>query len=66
MHFRVCWTKNAGVAGYAEYFCPVQSGKQASECGGYLVVTVLKRVWKYIPAIGTFHFAGKSRTERRI
>ena len=31
MLFRECRCKNAGVAGYAEDFTPVLSGKQASE-----------------------------------
>ena len=39
MFFRVCRSKNAGVAGYAEAFWPVQSGKQAS----YLVQLFSRR-----------------------
>ena len=31
MRIRVCWYKNAGVAGYAEAFRPVQSDSQTSE-----------------------------------
>ena len=41
MLFRECSCKNAGVAGYAEAFTAVLSGKQASETGGYLVWIIL-------------------------
>ena len=35
MRIRVCWYKNAGVAGYAEAFRPVQSDSQTSEWYSY-------------------------------
>ncbi|RHS02987.1 hypothetical protein DWW20_12020 [Ruminococcus sp. AF14-5] len=58
MRIRVCWYKNAGVAGYAEAFRPVQSDSQTSECYSYFENDVLERVLKIIPAICTPHFAG--------
>ena len=41
MLFREYSCKNAGVAGYAEAFTTVLSGKQASETGGYLSWIIL-------------------------
>ena len=41
MRIRVCWYKNAGVAGYAEAFRPVQSDSQTSEWYSYLRNDVL-------------------------
>ena len=41
MRIRVCWYKNAGVAGYAEAFRPVQSDSQASEWYSYFENDVL-------------------------
>ena len=41
MRIRVCWYKNAGVAGYAEAFIPVQSDSQASEWYSYFENDVL-------------------------
>ena len=41
MLFREYSCKNAGVAGYAEAFTTVLSGKQASETGGYLAWIIL-------------------------
>ena len=35
MRIRVCWYKDAGVAGYAEAFRPVQSDSQTSEWYSY-------------------------------
>ena len=48
MRIRVCWYKNAGVAGYAEAFRPVQSDSQASEWYSYFEndVLVTLSVWK--------------------
>ncbi|RHS06968.1 hypothetical protein DWW20_05470 [Ruminococcus sp. AF14-5] len=43
MRIRVCWYKNAGVAGYAEAFRPVQSDSQTSEWYSYFENDVL--VW---------------------
>ena len=42
MRIRVCWYKNAGVAGYAEAFRPVQSDSQTSEWYSYLRNDVLE------------------------
>ena len=42
MLFREYSCKNAGVAGYAEAFTTVLSGKQASETGGYLAWIILE------------------------
>ena len=44
MRIRVCWYKNAGVAGYAEAFRPVQSDSQASEWYSYFENDVLGSV----------------------
>jgi hypothetical protein len=41
MRIRVCWYKNAGVAGYAEAFRPVQSDSQTSEWYSYFENDVL-------------------------
>ncbi|RHT15149.1 hypothetical protein DW836_05680 [Ruminococcus sp. AM34-9LB] len=41
MWIRVCWYKNAGVAGYAEAFRPVQSDSQTSEWYSYFENDVL-------------------------
>ena len=41
MWIRVCRYKNAGVAGYAEAFMPVQSDLQTSEWYSYLQNDVL-------------------------
>ena len=41
MWIRVCRYKNAGVAGYAEVFIPVQSDSQASEWYSYFENDVL-------------------------
>ena len=41
MRIRVCWYKNAGVAGYAEAFIPVQSDSQTSEWYSYFENDVL-------------------------
>ena len=41
MLFLVCSSKNVGVAGYAEAFRTVQSGKQASDWSSYLRNVVL-------------------------
>ena len=41
MRIRVCRSKNAGVAGYAEAFIPVQSDSQASEWYSYFENDVL-------------------------
>ena len=41
MRIRVCWYKNAGVAGYAEAFRPVQSDSQTSDWYSYLRNDVL-------------------------
>ena len=48
MRIRVCWYKNAGVAGYAEAFRPVQSDSQTSEWYSYFENDVLGTlsVWK--------------------
>ena len=48
MRIRVCWYKNAGVAGYAEAFRPVQSDSQTSEWYSYFEndVLVTLSVWK--------------------
>ena len=43
MRIRVCWYKNAGVAGYAEAFRPVQSDSQTSEWYSYFENDVLGR-----------------------
>ena len=40
----MCRYKNAGVAGYAEAFIPVQSDSQASEWYSYFENDVLERV----------------------
>ena len=37
----MCWYKNAGAAGYAEAFRPVQSDSQTSECYSYFENDVL-------------------------
>ena len=37
----MCWYKNAGVAGYAEAFRPVQSDSQTSEWNSYFENDVL-------------------------
>jgi len=50
MRIRVCWYKNAGVAGYAEAFRPVQSDSQTSEWYSYFENDVLERVWKMLSA----------------
>ena len=50
MRIRVCWYKNAGVAGYAEAFRPVQSDSQTSEWYSYFENDVLERVWKILSA----------------
>ena len=42
MRIRVCWYKNAGVAGYAEAFRPVQSDSQTSEWYSYFENDVLE------------------------
>ena len=39
----MCWYKNAGVAGYAEAFRPVQSDSQTSEWYSYFENDVLGR-----------------------
>ena len=44
MRIRVCRSKNAGVAGYAEAFRPVQSDSQASEWYSYFENDVLVSV----------------------
>ena len=48
MRIRVCRSKNAGVAGYAEAFRPVQSNSQTSEWYSYFENDVLVdlSVWK--------------------
>ena len=43
MLFRVCRSKNVGVAGYAEDFWPVQSEKQTSDWSSYFRDAIL--VW---------------------
>ena len=45
MRIRVCWYKNAGVAGYAEAFRPVQSDSQTSEWYSYFENDVLGCFW---------------------
>ena len=45
MRIRVCWYKNAGVAGYAEAFRPVQSDSQTSEWYSYFENDVLVLQW---------------------
>ena len=49
MRIRVCWYKNAGVAGYAEAFRPVQSDSQTSEWYSYFENDVLDclRQWNF-------------------
>ena len=42
----MCWYKNAGVAGYAEAFRPVQSDSQTSEWYSYFENDVLVDVYK--------------------
>ena len=46
----MCWYKNAGVAGYAEAFRPVQSDSQTSEWYSYfendVLVTRVRKTWK--------------------
>ena len=44
MRIRVCWYKNAGVAGYAETFRPVKSDSQTSEWYSYFENDVLDSV----------------------
>ena len=46
MRIRVCWYKNAGVAGYAEAFRPVQSDSQTSEWYSYFENDVLEKIKK--------------------
>ncbi|RHS56822.1 hypothetical protein DW952_18845 [Ruminococcus sp. AM44-9AT] len=50
MRIRVCWYKNAGVAGYAEAFRPAQSDSQTSEWYSYFENDVLGCV-----IISSFH-----------
>ena len=45
MRIRVCWYKNAGAAGYAEAFRPVQSDSQTSEWYSYFENDVLVLQW---------------------
>ena len=42
----MCWSKNAGVAGYAEAFRPVQSDSQTSEWYSYFENDVLEKIKK--------------------
>ena len=49
MWIRVCRYKNAGVAGYAEAFIPVQSDSQASEWYSYFENAVLDMKRKISP-----------------
>ena len=42
----MCRSKNAGVAGYAEVFRPVQSDSQTSECYSYFENDVLEKIKK--------------------
>ena len=53
MWIRVCRHKNAGVAGYAEAFMPVQSDSQTSEWYSYfendVLVFIKEKTWKKIP-----------------
>lgn len=53
MWIRVCRYKNAGVAGYAEAFIPVQSDSQTSEWYSYfendVLVFIKEKTWKKIP-----------------
>ena len=53
MRIRVCWYKNAGVAGYAEAFRPVQSDSQTSEWYSYFEndVLVTLSVWNSAKSI---------------
>ena len=46
MRIRVCRSKNAGVAGYAEAFRPVQSDSQTSEWYSYFENDVLEKIKK--------------------
>ena len=49
MRIRVCWYKNAGVAGYAEAFRPVQSDSQTSEWYSYFENDILvNKITNYI------------------
>ena len=50
MRIRVCWYKNAGVAGYAEAFRPVQSDSQTSEWYSYFENDVPECVLKMLYA----------------
>ncbi len=64
----MCWYKNAGVAGYAEAFRPVQSDSQTSEWYSYFENDVLvqrlrnndvlERVWKMLSARCAPQFVG--------
>ena len=44
----MCRSKNAGVAGYAEAFRPVQSDSQTSEWYSYFENDVLGRLVRYL------------------
>ena len=63
MRIRVCWYKNAGVAGYAEAFRPVQSDSQTSEWYGYFENDVLDclRQWNFgLYVSGFWHIYAKT------
>ncbi|RHU44368.1 hypothetical protein DXD14_16020 [Ruminococcus sp. TF11-2AC] len=63
MRIRVCWYKNAGVAGYAEAFRPVQSDSQTSEWYSYFENDVLDclRQWNFgLYVSGFWHIHAKT------
>ncbi|RHT13458.1 hypothetical protein DW836_09615 [Ruminococcus sp. AM34-9LB] len=63
MRIRVCWYKNAGVAGYAEAFRPVQSDSQTSEWYSYFENAVLDclRQWNFgLYVSGFWHIHAKT------
>ena len=51
----MCRSKNAGVAGYAEAFRPVQSDSQTSEWYSYFENDVLERIKKIYKKVGVYY-----------
>ena len=66
MWIRVCRYKNAGVAGYAEAFIPVQSDSQTSEWYSYFENDVLERADCRKPFSNTFWNVDKKNFLKNI